>query len=419
MSLCFSDAVEQALKDVFYNERSQRGREGLELLEQASAAGDGDASCILARCLSGPQYIWDGHNFPEDDDRAKELVCLSIKQGSAIGVLVSMRMGLLSPSLEEEMPFLSLEEAFQAVLDKAGQGDAFCQFTVGNVYFWGDFIRIYGKGPESFSSRSALEDYVRENTAKCEDWFQKAFQGGMQSAGNNLYNYYLKGDQDAGIPPRPNLAKDLWQKGAELGYPRSQYLYAEQLREKNNFSEAFRWYQKAAEGGELSAFFYMGWSYELGKGVEKDLSKAVEWYEKRLEIGMQVGCCNRLGCLLYEGANGVRPDYDRAFQLLSYAYYEAGSSWGADYLGRMYFYGRGTPRDYFQARELLEGVLENARVFDPEIHYYLGVIYCQGLGVEQNITKGVEHLKKIKSFAPAKEELAKYKRTLLGKWVQK
>ncbi len=419
MGLYFSDAVEQAMEYIFYNERAQRGKEGLAILEKASADGDGDASCLLSRCFGGPQYVWNGHGFPEDDDKATELIRLSVRQGSAIGVLVSMRMGLLTPDLKVEMPFASLEEAFRLVLDKAERGDAFCQYTVGNVYFWWDFIRIYGKEPETFPTKNAFADYVRENVVKCEDWFRKAYLGGLQTAGNNLYNFYLKGDSDVGIPPRPDLAKDLWQKGAELGYPRSQYLYAEQLREKNNLVEAFQWYQKAAEGGELSAFFYMGWSYELGKGVEKNISKAVEWYEKRLEIGMQVGCCNRLGILLYEGTDGVITDYDRAFRFLSYAYYDEGSTWGAEYLGRMYFYGQGTPRDYVKAREILEGILEKARTYNPEIHYYLGVIYCQGLGVEQNINKGADHLKKAGNFAPAKEELSKYKRTLLGKWVQR
>ena len=61
MGKIFSDTVEQALQYVFYNERAQRGREGFAMLEQASAAGDGDASCALARCFSGPQYVWTGH----------------------------------------------------------------------------------------------------------------------------------------------------------------------------------------------------------------------------------------------------------------------------------------------------------------------------------------------------------------------
>ena len=70
MGRIFSDAVEQALEYIYYNERAQRGKEGFAILERASAEGDGDASCVLARCLSGDSYVWKGHGFPEDGRRA-------------------------------------------------------------------------------------------------------------------------------------------------------------------------------------------------------------------------------------------------------------------------------------------------------------------------------------------------------------
>ena len=60
-----SSEVRQALQDIYYNERTGRGKEAFALLEKASAAGDGDATCILARCLCGYQYVWKGHGFPE------------------------------------------------------------------------------------------------------------------------------------------------------------------------------------------------------------------------------------------------------------------------------------------------------------------------------------------------------------------
>ena len=42
------------------------------------------------------------------------------------------------------MPFANLKEAFAKVLEMANTGDAFCQYTIGNSYFWGDFIDIDG-----------------------------------------------------------------------------------------------------------------------------------------------------------------------------------------------------------------------------------------------------------------------------------
>lgn len=135
MGKTFSNEVKQALQDIYYNERAGRGKEALALLEKASAAGDGDASCILARCFCGYQYVWSGHGFPEDDNRAISLLHKSVEQGSALGVLVALRSGELTPSVQKKMPFAHLMEAFEEVLEIAEAGDAFCQYTIANSYF--------------------------------------------------------------------------------------------------------------------------------------------------------------------------------------------------------------------------------------------------------------------------------------------
>ena len=48
----------------------------------------------------------------------------------------------------------------------------------------------------------------------------------------------------------------------------------------------------------------------------------------------------------------------------------------------------------------------------PLFFYMLGVIYGQGLGVPEDIKKGVEYLQKAGSNEEAKKELLKYKKTL-------
>lgn len=53
MAAVLSDEVKQALKDIYYNETTGRGKEAFALLGRASEAGDGDASCVLARCYCG------------------------------------------------------------------------------------------------------------------------------------------------------------------------------------------------------------------------------------------------------------------------------------------------------------------------------------------------------------------------------
>ncbi len=169
MNGTLSSEVKRALRDIYYDVRTHRGAEAFAMLEKASEAGDGDASCVLARCLCGYQYVWRGHGFPEDDKRATKLLHKSVEQGSALGVLVALRSGELTPSVQKKMPFANLQEAFDEVEAMAGAGDAFCQYIVGNSYFWWDFLRIQNKGKDSFPNQAAFKAYLRKNIFRCED----------------------------------------------------------------------------------------------------------------------------------------------------------------------------------------------------------------------------------------------------------
>lgn len=411
MGRFFSDVVEEALKDIYYDMSAGRGKESFRRLEQASSDGDGDASCLLARCLCGYQYTWSGHGFPEDDKRASALLHKSVEQGSAVGVLVSLRSGELPMWRRKKMPFLSLKEAFDIVLEKAEGGDAFCQYTIGNTYFWWDFLEIQGKGKDSFPNSQEFKQYLKENISKCEDWFWKAYKGGMYHAGNNLNQFYLKGDEDI-IPPQPEKAAGIFRIGAEKGYPPHQYIYAKELDKLGLKEDALRWHEKAAKAGETDSWYYVGVAYQEGQAAPKDLAYAAECYEKGLPSG-SIGCRNRLGAMYFDG-NGVIQDYNRGITLITEAY-EKGNNWGLVYLAKAHFYGYGAPRDYQKAREFLEKVTWES----SEKDYMLGVIYARGLGVLEDIKKGAEYLKKAQGREDAREELSRYRKTLFGKWVRR
>nr|WP_325179906.1 hypothetical protein [uncultured Oscillibacter sp.] len=414
MAAVLSNEVKQALQDIYYDVRTGRGKEAFALLEKASAAGDGDASCILARCLCGHQYVWGWHGFPEDDERATKLLHKSVEQGSALGVLVALRSGELTPSVQKKMPFESLQQAFEQVEALAKEGDAFCQYIVGNSYFWWDFLRIQNKGKDSFPSQAEFKAYLKGEISKCEDWFWKAFRGGIYFAANNLNQYYTKGDEDI-IAPQPEKAEGLFKMGAEMGYPLHQYFYAQELEEEENFAEAVRWYKESAEAGNGGGWYKVGTIYFDGKGVEQDEAYAVSCFEKELARDAEhIGSNNLLGKAYFYG-RGVPQDYAKAYQLLTLAHDKGNTNWGVYYLAKCCFKGWGTPQDYGKALQYLNEMDWNYWEKD----YMLGVIYARGLGVAEDIPKGVAHLQKVASHAEAKEELLNYKKTLFGKWVRR
>ncbi len=417
MGKVFSDKVEQALQYIYYNERLQKGHEGRELLLEAVNEGDADAMCILARCCCGKQYVWEGHGFPEQEKEATMLLHQSVEHGSAIGVLVALRSGELTPSLMKKMPFANLQEAADKVESMAAQGDAFCQYTLANSYFWWDFRRIQNKGRDSFGSDQEFKAYMKENILKCEDLFWKAFRGGIFLAGNNLNKLYREGDEDI-IPPQPEKAKDIARIGAEYGYPSWQYSYAGQLRDKEEYAESMRWYERAIEGGELDACYWVGQFYQLGRGVEKDYRKASEYFERCLgcEWGsMHTYCADYLGINYFNG-DGLPQDYAKSYQLLTWAYQsKPNHNFGVYFLAKCCFEGLGTQQDYGLAWQYLQELDWK----NNEADYMRGYLYCHGLGgVQEDLQKGVEYLQKANT-KEAKEELLNYKKTLFGKWKRR
>ena len=414
MGKYFSDPVDNAIQAIYYTYDREAAAASVQPLADAASDGDGDAAYILSRCASGPLYSWDYHPFQPNDEAVEQLIRQSSRQGSAMGVLGAMRCGMLTPEMEEAMPFASLKEAWNSVYEKAQAGSLFCMNMIGNTYFWLDIVRIEGKGPEDFPSKAAFGEYLRESELKCIPWFEKAFEGGMGFAGRNMYNLYNDGEEGVCAPDKAK-AEAVARLGAEKGYPDWQERYAGILmKDDSRARQALELYHAAAKQGQLSSWFYVGKAFQEGKIVPKDCPRALEYYELGLQDPEAIGCANRAGELLFLGRDGVPQDYGRAVQLFERA--RAGkNTWGNDMLGTCYLFGYGCQRDPARALSLFQEVDYSTNL----LNYGLGVIYVQGLGVPEDIKKGVEYLQKCKNYSPAQEELLKYKKTLFGKWVRR
>ncbi len=66
----------------------------------------------------------------------------SIRRCSPIGTLQALRInGTITPTVEKDM-LISFDDAFHIVYDYAKQGDAFCQYIIGNVFFSGAMTTV-------------------------------------------------------------------------------------------------------------------------------------------------------------------------------------------------------------------------------------------------------------------------------------
>ncbi len=119
--------------------------------------------------------------------------------------------------------------------------------------------------------------------------------------------------------------------------------------------------------------------------------------------------------MLFLGGDGVTQDYARAVQLFHQAHDKGKNTWGNDMLGTCYLFGLGCQRDPVRARALFE----EPKYRTDLSNYGLGLIYADGLGVPEDIKKGVEYLQKAPNYPPAQEALLRFKKTLFGKWVRR
>lgn len=116
--------------------------------------------------------------------------------GSAAAVLGALRMDMLTPEFKEIMPFHSIQEAWEEILEKAENGCAFCQYMIGNTYYFLDIIEIEDQKESNFANKEAWNAWKQLQIKQCLPWFEKAFSGGMILAGRNYCHYYQHGRGD-------------------------------------------------------------------------------------------------------------------------------------------------------------------------------------------------------------------------------
>ncbi len=411
MGKYFSDVVDKAIEDLYYCCNNDKAKAAADALLLAAKEDDGDACYFLSRCFSGSCYSWEYHPFEENEAAAYAMLHQAISLGSAAAVLGALRMDMLTPELREIMPFDSIKEAWDVIYEKAEKGCAFCQYMIGNTYYFLDIIEIEDHKESDFANKGALNEWKRLQIKQCLPWFEKAFSGGMILAGRNYGHYYQNG-RGKYIPPEPGKEVPIMRQGAERGYPEWMYAYAHYLAyTEDNDKEALPWALKAAEAGHLWSWHIIGDIYWNGRAVERNLPYALECYEKTAGYGNDSYACRQLGRLYFHGW-GTETDYARAVQWLERD--EESEYVKYDLLGICYLLGRGCQQNPARGKAFLEKSQDS-----PYKSYGLGMMYAEGIGVRENIEKGVEYLKAAGNYEPAMEALKHYKKSLFGVWRRK
>ena len=158
--------------------------------------------------------------------------------------------------------------------------------------------------------------------------------------------------------------------------------------DKKNYTEAVKWYRKAAEQGLATAQCNLGICYRNGDGVTQDYYEAVKWYRKAAEQGL-ARAQNNLG-LCYEYGDGVTKDSTEAVKWYQKAA-EQGHARAQNNLGYCYQYGQGVTQDYYEAEKWYRKAAEQGYAY---AQFNLGVCYEKGDGVTQNYTEAIKWYRK-------------------------
>lgn len=155
-----------------------------------------------------------------------------------------------------------------------------------------------------------------ESPAKAYEYLRRSADSGHLEASFLLGTLYIKGL--GGQQPSLEAGERYLKQAAERGHARAQDKLGQfYIKERNNPTEAAKWFRMASDQGLPSANNNLGLLYIEGKGVEKNPARAVELITRAANNG-QAAAKHNLG-VLYHSGNGIAADPARGRQLLEEA----------------------------------------------------------------------------------------------------
>jgi TPR repeat protein len=141
------------------------------------------------------------------------------------------------------------------------------------------------------------------------------------------------------------------------------------LAREGRMAAAAPYYKTAAENGHTESQYVLATMYRTGRGMPRDMEKAVEWYSRAAEAGYPLAQFT-LGNIFMEG-DGVPRNVQMALKLFR----EAGAQGypQAQYNLGVYHYAAGTAEDNRVAEQWF---LEAAKQGEPAAQYALGKLYA-------------------------------------------
>lgn len=282
--------------------------------------------------------------------------------------------------------------AFEWYLKGAEMNDINCLFELGWCYRFGigteenpdKAVAYYKRAAEGGNAKALVElglcyehEYgVEFNAQKAFDYMQQAAEQGYYYGEYKLGYYYMHGliEQDT------KQALHWLQKAVEQGFPAAMletgdyYMYDYDRIDQSD--KAFPYYQQALEQEVVHEG--LGLCYEYGIGVEANNTEAFKYYEMAANNRNVIAMYHTGRC--YLNGTGVKTNEAAAFRWFHEA--AQNNNTGAQYYtGSLLLNGTGVATN---KEEGIEWLLKAAEDEHAEAQFELGNCYLMGDGVEEN-----------------------------------
>jgi TPR repeat protein len=315
---------------------------------------------------------------------------------------------LLQPAREAELRGDDVA-AFRYYQRAAEDGLVHAQYTVARFYEQGrgteqsyaDAARWYqaasdqgfGQAQHNLARLYERGRGVPQDDAKALALYRMAAAGGDASAEFKVGQFVERG---RGTTADPQAAVPHYRTAAQAGLVSAQLALARLYRtDDDEVSEdperATKWYAEAleqleveAQRGDAQARERLAGLYLNGRGVAKDVPRALALYEAAARSG-RTGTQVKYARLLQKGTDGVDPDHVKAAEFFQMAADQGHRS--ARYsLAQIYAEGEGVPQDGERAVALYQQSLEQG---ETRAYAKLGDLYADGDAVPRDYVEAV------------------------------
>lgn len=271
--------------------------------------------------------------------------------------------------LDEIKAIKDKETKFQRCLSAAKEGDPEAQYKLAHEYHYGDEI----------------------------EWYRSAAEQGHCEAQYGLGKFYMHGSK--GLKKDMRESEKWFRLSAEQGHAIAQYYMGEIYRcglgVKRDYGEAAKWHKLSADQTITESMrsiskrwhrsfiaesrYLLGYMYEAGYGVEKNIEEALLWYKSSADEYNQ-SAMRRIAQEKYKKA-----EYEEAYQW----YKKSGCEDSLVNMAEMHIYGLGCEKSMDKAINLL---VEAAKLNSELAMYKLSQIYIGEYGTEINLNEYVRNL---------------------------